>query len=84
MAIYLAFVIFIVPFGLALYLWRDREPKRSIYFMCLSVSALSLIILVTGGDVFAVIMPLGLFLASTSFFAGVFLSGLLRNVRDKN
>ena len=84
--IYLVIVIFLLPFALALYLWRDSEPKRAVYIMCLSVSALALIMLIMGTDAMAAIMPLGLFLASTSFFAGAFLSGLVRawRERDKN
>ena len=81
--IYLIIVVFIVPFALALYIWRDTEPKRAVYFMSLSVSTLALIILLLGSDAMAAIMPLGLFLASTSFFAGVYLSGLVRAYRER-
>ncbi|MCP5381753.1 MAG: hypothetical protein H6912_05230 [Kordiimonadaceae bacterium] len=80
--IFLIFIIFIFPFAFALYLWRDTVPKRAVYFMCLSVSALALIMLVTGGEAIAAVMPLGLFMASTSFFAGVYLSGLIRAWRQ--
>ena len=76
--LFLVFVVFVMPFALALYLWRDNEPKRGIYFMCLSVSVLSIIMLVMGQGDIAAIMPLGLFMASTSFFAGIFLSGSYR------
>ncbi|HPF46455.1 MAG: hypothetical protein KDF58_00290 [Alphaproteobacteria bacterium] len=80
--LFLIFIIFIVPFALALYLWRDTSPKRAVYFMTLSVSALALIMLVTGSEAIAAVMPLGLFMASTSFFAGIYLSGLLRAWRQ--
>tara|TARA_R110002096_G_scaffold416576_2_gene619315 strand:+ start:140924 stop:141184 length:261 start_codon:yes stop_codon:yes gene_type:complete len=82
-SVFLIIIVFAVPFALALYLWRDTEPKRAVYFMSMSVSTLALIMLLLGSDAVAAIMPLGLFLASTSFFAGVYLSGLLRAYRER-
>lgn len=82
--IFLIIVVFIVPFALALYLWRDHEPQRAVYFMCMSVSLLALIMLLMGSDAMAAIMPLGLFLASTSFFAGVYMSGFVRAYKEQN
>lgn len=80
---YLVFVIFLLPFLLALYLWRDVEPKNPAYFMCLSVSALAMMVLVLSDGLVTALMPLGLFMASTSFFAGIFLSGFLRAWRKR-
>ncbi len=80
---YLIVVIFIVPLVLALYLWRDDEPKKTVYYICFSVSTLALVIMLLAGDVLDVIMPLGLFLASTSFYAGVYLSAFVRRYRGR-
>lgn len=51
--------------------------------MISSVSFLALIMLVLGGEIINTFMGLGLFLASTSFFAGAFLSGLMPGRRKK-
>lgn len=83
MLIYLAVLIFVVPFALALYLWRDSAPKKGVYYMCFSVSTLALLMLVLGSSALAAVMPIGLFLASTSFFAGVYLSFIVRNIREQ-
>lgn len=87
MGIYLVFMIFIVPFAAAMYIWREKVPPRNVYFMVSSVSALALVMLVLGGEIMSTFMGLGLFLASTSFFAGAYLSGLMpgrRNNPDKD
>lgn len=83
MGIYLVIIIFIVPLCAALYIWRDEAPKKNIYFMISSVSFLAIIILITGGDIMNTFMGLGLFLASTSFFAGAYLSAIVRARRGK-
>ncbi len=83
MLIYLGILIFIIPFALALYIWRDDEPKKSIYYLCFSVSTMALITLLLGSTVLAAVMPIGLFLASTSFFAGIYLSFIVRNYREQ-
>lgn len=80
--LYLAIVIFIVPFAVAIYIWRDDAPKQSVYYICFSVSTLAVIMLLLGDNVFAAIMPIGLFLASTSFFTGVYASGIIRKIRS--
>jgi len=77
MGIYLIVVIFLLPFAVSMYIWRDIPPKRNVYFMVSSVSFLALIMLVMGGEIVNTFMGLGLFLASTSFFAGVYMSSLL-------
>lgn len=82
-SVYLVFVVFLLPFLFALYLWRDVEPKKPAYFMCLSVSVLAMVVLVLSDGVVTALMPLGLFMASTSFFAGIFLSGFLRAWRKR-
>ncbi len=81
--LYLVFIIFLVPFGVALFLWRDKEPKQSVYYICFSVSTIALIIMLLASNVMGVIMPLGLFLASTSFYAGVYLSTFVRKWRNR-
>ncbi|MDG1438688.1 MAG: hypothetical protein P8P98_06885 [Emcibacteraceae bacterium] len=81
MGIYLVVVIFIVPFAAAMYIWRAKTPKRTVYFMISSVSFIALIILVTGTEIMNTFMGLGLFLASTSFFAGAYMSSLLPSRR---
>lgn len=83
MAIYLVVIIFLAPLFLGIYLWRDKEPERKLYLMIASVSLVAIIILVLAGDPFMTFMGLGLFLASTSFFSGVFLSGLVRAYRAR-
>lgn len=80
--IYLVVVIFVLPFIAALYIWRDEAPKQSVYYICFSVSTLSVIILVLGTNILAALMPIGLFLASTSFFAGIYSSGIVRRIRQ--
>ena len=83
MALYLVVVIFIVPLAAALYIWREKAPQKNVYYMISSVSIVALIMLVLGGEIINTIMGLGLFLASTSFFAGAFLSYLMPNRRKK-
>lgn len=83
MALYLIVIVFIAPLCLALYIWREKSPPRNLYFMILSVSFLALIMLILGGEIINTIMGLGLFLASTSFFAGAFLSFLMPDRRKK-
>ena len=83
MALYLVVVIFIVPLAAALYIWREKPPQKNVYYMISSVSIVALIMLVLGGEIINTIMGLGLFLASTSFFAGAFLSYLMPNRRKK-
>lgn len=85
MAIYLAVVIFILPFAAAMYIWREKKPENKVYVMIMSVSALSLIMLVAGGEIVNTVMGLGLFLASTSFFAGAYMSAFMpgRRKADK-
>ncbi len=82
--IFLAVVIFIIPFLVALYIWRDDQPRQAVYYICFSVSTLALIIVLLAKDIYAAIMPIGLFLASTSFFAGVYASVIVRKVRNKD
>ncbi|MBT5074911.1 MAG: hypothetical protein HOH19_14375 [Kordiimonadaceae bacterium] len=83
MEIYLVVIVFLAPISLGLYLWRDKEPQRKLYLMIASVSLVSLIILVFAGSPFMTFMGLGLFLASTSFFSGVYLSGLVRAYKTR-
>lgn len=79
--LYLTVLIFVGPFCLAVYIWRDQPPKQAVYYICFSVSTLAVIILVLGNNILAALMPIGLFLASTSFFVGVYASGIIRKIR---
>jgi hypothetical protein len=81
MVVYLVVLIFIVPFGAAMYIWREKVPDRKVYLMTMSVSMLSILMLVLGGEIENTFMGLGLFLASTSFFSGAFMSSLLPSRR---
>lgn len=83
MLLYLVIVIFIAPLLAALYIWREKPPQKNVYFMVSSVSFLALIMLVLGGEIINTFMGLGLFLASTSFFAGAFLSSAMPGRRKK-
>ena len=82
--IVLIVIIFVIPFSLAVYIWRDAKPKQAVYYICFSVSALALIIILLAKDIYAALMPIGLFLASTSFFAGVYASVIIRKIRGKD
>lgn len=83
MAFYLIVIVFIVPICAALYIWREKAPPKNVYLMISSVSFIALIMLVLGGEIINTIMGLGLFLASTSFFAGAFLAFLMPGRRNK-
>ena len=83
MAFYLIIIVFIVPIYVALYIWREKAPAKNVYLMISSVSFIALIMLVLGGEIINTIMGLGLFLASTSFFAGAFFSFLMPGRRIK-
>ncbi|MDA9771518.1 hypothetical protein N9D02_10840 [Emcibacteraceae bacterium] len=83
MAFYLIIIVFIVPICVALYIWREKTPAKNVYLMISSVSFIALIMLVLGGEIINTIMGLGLFLASTSFFAGAFFSFLMPGRRIK-
>ncbi len=75
---FLAFIIFIIPLGTGLYLWRENEAPRKIYYITFFVSFLAMIVLSLGISDLLTVMSLGIFLSATSFFAGTFLSVFVR------
>lgn len=75
---FLAIIIFIVPLCTGLYLWRKDEPPKKIYVISFIVSLISMGMLILGINSLMTLMGVGLFLAATSFFAGTFLSVLVR------
>ncbi len=82
--IVLIVIIFIIPFSLAVYIWCDAKPKQAVYYICFSILALALIIILLAKDIYAALMPIGLFLVSTSFFAGVYAFVIIRKMRGKD
>ncbi len=79
--LYLTVLIFVVPFCLAVYIWRDQPPKQAVYYICFSVSTLAVIILVLGNNILAAIMPIGLFWRPQVFLPGFMRQAILRKIR---
>jgi drug/metabolite transporter (DMT)-like permease len=79
---FLAIIVFIVPLCTGLYIWRENEPPRIVYVISFMVSFAAMLLLFLGISSITTLMGIGIFLASTSFFAGTFMSLFVRAYRN--
>ncbi|MBT5187696.1 MAG: hypothetical protein HOH19_11250 [Kordiimonadaceae bacterium] len=75
---FLFIIIFIVPLCTGLYIWRENEPAKIVYMISFAVSIVAMLLLFLEINSLTTLMGIGLFLASTSFFAGTFMSSFIR------